>query len=54
MAASNYEEERDKKEEAEGVAAAVNQEAWASAPQRTAMELAYRKLMILLEDGGRR
>ncbi|KAI7780811.1 hypothetical protein LA080_015494 [Diaporthe eres] len=25
-----------------------------SAPQRTAMELAYRELMILLEDGGRR
>lgn len=25
-----------------------------SAPQRTAMELAYRELMILLKDGGRR
>ena len=51
MAASKYEEERDEPEE---VAAAGNQEAWTSAPQRTAMELAYRKLMILLEGEGRR
>lgn len=54
--------EGDRREEAEKVATANESRGLArrsngdgcSAPQRTAMELAYRELMVLLEDWGRR